>query len=88
MANWRLIVPSGEAAPGPVGLPRLLSQKGYQLWRWSPVGNGFGSEAIKQLMADHPGKLYANISPRNPSSVKFFKQFGAKHIQNTYVLGS
>ena len=51
-------------------------------------GQGFGAEAVKQLMVNHPGKLYANIAPSNMKSIEFFKRFGAKHIQNTYVIGS
>lgn len=49
-------------------------------------GHSFGSEAIKMLMIKHPGKLLANISPRNPGSVKFFKQFNARLIQQTYEI--
>lgn len=51
-------------------------------------GGGFATEAVKMVMEMHPGKFLANISPRNPQSIKFFKQFGIKHIQNTYVIGS
>ncbi len=49
-------------------------------WR----GCGYGSAAVKMLMERHPGKFLANINPDNDVSIKFFAQFGAKHIQNTY----
>jgi RimJ/RimL family protein N-acetyltransferase len=51
-------------------------------------GRGYGSEAVEELMKLHPGTFYANIAPGNKGSIKFFEQFGAKHIQNTYVISS
>ena len=51
-------------------------------------GQGHGTAAVRQLMELHPGKFYANISPHNPNSVKLFKRFGAKLIQNTFELES
>jgi RimJ/RimL family protein N-acetyltransferase len=51
-------------------------------------GKGYGTEAMKLMMEKHPGKFYANISPHNPKSVQFFKQFGIKLIQNTFELES
>jgi len=51
-------------------------------------GKGYGTEAMKLMMEMHPGKFLANISPHNPDSVKFFKRFGAKLIQNTFLLES
>ena len=48
-------------------------------------GQGFGKLAIQMLMKKHPGERFlANINPNNSRSIKFFKSFGFKHIQNTY----
>jgi len=45
---------------------------------------GYATQAVKQMMQDWPGKFLANVNPENYASIKFFEQFGAKHIQNTY----
>lgn len=50
------------------------------------IDKGFGAEAVKLLRARHPGKLFANISPGNEGSAKFFKKLGFRHIQQTYRL--
>jgi RimJ/RimL family protein N-acetyltransferase len=47
---------------------------------------GVGIKAMKALMEIHEGPYYANINPKNKPSIKFFEQFGFKHIQNTYKL--
>ncbi len=45
---------------------------------------GVGSLAMKELMKIHKGPFYANISPENEASQKFFERHGFRHIQNTY----
>ncbi len=47
---------------------------------------GYGKQAVIMLMRDHPGTFLANINPENSASIEFFKDLGAKHIQNTYKL--
>ena len=47
---------------------------------------GFARMAIRLIIAAQPGKLLANINPRNTASIELFKSFGAKHIQNTYEI--
>ena len=88
-AYWYLILKIEHISPPVcVGSIYLTDQReiGIAIFK-NHQGFGYGSDAVKELMKMHPGKFYANISPHNPASVKFFKQFGAKHIQNTYVLG-
>lgn len=46
---------------------------------------GIGVFAIDFIKLTYPARtFYANISPLNELSVKFFKKHGFKHIQNTY----
>ena len=54
----------------------------------SEQGKGYGSKALTELMKLHPGQLHANINPENHRSIKFFKRFGFKLIQQTYALSN
>jgi len=46
---------------------------------------GIGKQAIKLLVAQHPGKFYANINPDNDASIVFFRDnFDGELIQETY----
>ena len=48
-------------------------------------GKGYGSQAIKMLVGQHPRDRYlANINPVNSSSADLFRKLGFKHIQDTY----
>lgn len=49
-------------------------------------GRGYGTAALAQLRALHPGRLLANINPANTRSIAFFARAGGRHIQNTYEL--
>ena len=49
-------------------------------------GRGFGRVALAALRLAHPGRILANISPRNEASQHFFARNGAKLIQMTYEL--
>ncbi|HTL69842.1 MAG TPA: GNAT family N-acetyltransferase [Candidatus Eisenbacteria bacterium] len=51
-------------------------------------GRGYGREALAALLAKHRGvkRFLANVSPRNPDSIRFFTQQKFRHIQNTYEL--
>jgi len=82
---WYIIQADGEW----VGSIYLTNQRevGIAIFK-QHQGKGYGTVAVKKLMKKHPGKFLANISPHNPNSVKFFKQFGAQLIQNTYLLES
>lgn len=45
---------------------------------------GYARTAIKLIIAAQPGKLLANINPRNKASIELFKSFGFKQVQVTY----
>jgi len=47
-------------------------------------GQRYGTMALDILRDKHPGPLYANISPNNAGSMRFFERHGFKLIQNTY----
>ncbi len=51
-------------------------------------GLGYGKKAVQLLIKKHlrEGRFLANVSPKNSHSIRFFKEFGFKHIQNTYEL--
>ena len=86
--HWYLIQDWGEV-PAWVGSIYISKEReiGISIFK-KHQGKSYGTVAMKELMDKHPGKLYANISPDNQKSIEFFKRFGAKHIQNTYVIGS
>ena len=46
-------------------------------------GNGYGTQAIQEVMARWPGKFLANVSPDNKDSMRFFSKLG-NIIQVTY----
>ena len=47
-------------------------------------GRGYGTEAVKYLLALINRPLLANINPANQASIKMFEKLGFRHIQNTY----
>lgn len=47
---------------------------------------GYGVQALKLLIERSPGKLLANINPKNERSKALFEGLGFRHIQNTYEL--
>lgn len=49
---------------------------------------GYGGKAVDLLINRHRRvkRFLANISPRNDRSIRFFKRFKFRHIQNTYEL--
>jgi len=48
-------------------------------------GNGFASDAIKELMRKHDGPFFANVNPENWASRCLFDKLGFKMIQVTYA---
>lgn len=48
-------------------------------------GKGYGSKAVAMLLERHPGRILANINPRNEASLRLFKKLGFTHIQETYA---
>lgn len=51
-------------------------------------GRGLGKKAVELLIEQHgPREYFANINPRNLSSIAMFDGLGFDHIQNTYRLG-
>ena len=87
--HWYLIQSWGEHIKVPEWLGAIYITKdreiGIAIFK-KHQGKSYGTVAMKELMDKHPGKLYANIAPGNMKSVKFFKRFGAKLIQQTYLL--
>ena len=50
-------------------------------------GNKIGENAMRLLIEKYPkSKYFANINPKNKKSIKFFKKFKFKLIQNTFEL--
>jgi len=50
-------------------------------------GNKIGENAMRLLIQKYPkSKYFANINPKNKKSIKFFKKFKFKLIQNTFEL--
>lgn len=49
-------------------------------------GFGYAEKAITSLLEKYPGRILANINPKNEVSLKFFKRLGAKHIQSTFEI--
>lgn len=49
-------------------------------------GRGFGPIAVQTLIQAYPGKMLANIAPKNTPSERMFKRLGFKKIQHTYEL--
>lgn len=47
---------------------------------------GFGQDAVKELQCLHPGRMLANINPKNTASKRFFRKLKARLIQETYEL--
>ena len=81
--HWYLIVVDG-AVVGNVYLTKLR-EVGIFIFT-THQRNGYGRSAVEQLKALHPGKLLANINPKNERSKALFKGLGFKHIQETYEL--
>ena len=48
-------------------------------------GAGVAEEAFAELRRRHPGRLLANINPRNARSIAFFEAQGMRLLQLTYV---
>jgi hypothetical protein len=46
-------------------------------------GRGFGPVAVEMMMARHPGRILANISPGNDRSRAMFEKIGFTLIQHT-----
>lgn len=49
-------------------------------------GRRLAKKAIKELRRLHPGRLVANVAPKNKRSHSLFKGLGGKLIQHTYEL--
>ena len=47
---------------------------------------GSGKEALQLILQKVPGKLYANINPKNLNSIEFFQKNGFRLIQQTYEI--
>ena len=47
---------------------------------------GFGYDAVRELKRLHPGRMLANINPKNVVSKRFFRKLKAKLLQETFEL--
>ena len=51
-------------------------------------GNGYGTWAVENLLAKHPGAAYANVAPSNDQSHNFWRRLGGNVVQLTYEIHS
>ena len=68
-----------------VGAIYLTKQReiGVSIFReWQ--GHGYGKQAVKMLMENHPGPYLANVNPKNERSRKLWESLGGEVIQHTY----
>lgn len=80
---WYLMQVDGEI----VGSIYLSKQREVGLFVFRKhEGKGYGKEALAMLQKYWPGKLLANVNPKNERSIEFFKGQGFKLIQATYAL--
>ena len=80
---WYLIENDG----GVLGNIYLTANREVGIFLYSGAqGQRIGTLALEMLRMQHPGPLYANISPNNEGSMRFFGRHGFKHIQNTLKL--
>ena len=80
---WYLIEVNDEI----VGSIYLSKQREVGLFLFEKFkGQGYGRQALARLKYLHPGRLLANINPKNEASRKFFEREGFKLIQQTYEL--
>ena len=78
-----------DRAAGFVGAVYLSKQDEIGLFIFKKYrGRGYGREALSMLIWKHRGvkRFLANVSPRNPASIRFFQRQKFRHIQNTYEL--
>lgn len=69
----------------PVGAVYLTKQREIGVWiQAGRRGAGYARAAVRELMAQHPGKFLANIAPGNEVSAAMFKSLGFGLIQHTY----
>lgn len=81
---WYFIV---QNSSGIVGSVYLTRQREVGIFIFNAYqGMGHGKRAIAALRELHPGKLLANINPKNEGSIRLFEGMGFRHIQNTYEL--
>jgi RimJ/RimL family protein N-acetyltransferase len=81
-AKWFLIMAEGERV-GSIYLSRQ-GEIGVFIFK-AHQGKGYGTAAIKALMAQEPGhRFLANVNPANDRSADLFKGLGFKLIQHTY----
>ncbi len=83
--TWDLLLKAGF----PVGSIYLSKQNEIGIFIFKKYrGLGYGKRAVQLLMKKHSKveRFLANVSPKNLGSAHFFKEFGFKHIQNTYEL--
>lgn len=80
---WMLIVNDGEF----VGSVYVTKQNEIGIFVFKKhKGKGFGAWAVETVSQMFPKPVYANISPLNTESQRFFTKLGGRPIQYTYAL--
>ena len=80
--DWFLIL-SDDVPVGAVYLTRA-AEVGIAIFH-KHQGNGYATEAIRQMKERYPGKLYANVAPTNAPSHAFFSRLG-RIVQEVYEI--
>jgi RimJ/RimL family protein N-acetyltransferase len=84
---WYLIIWTAPNPPHYIGSIYLTWKREVGLFLFRDyIGQGYGSAALKHLREQHPGRLFAHVSPENKRSQAFFLQHGGKLIEYTYEL--
>lgn len=82
---WYLI--ESEQANSFVGAIYLTKQREVGLFIFKAYRSlGLGTKALRLLLEKHPGKVLANINPRNVEAIEFWEKQGFSPLQATYVL--
>lgn len=83
--KWYLISNESDQIVGTIYLTHK-NEIGVQIFK-DEKKQGYATMAIKKLIEENPNlEYFANINPKNEASIKLFKKFNFKHIQNTYRL--
>lgn len=85
-AAWYMIL-NGKSNAEIIGNIYLTKHREVGIHITRPArGQGYGRAALEQMRALHPGRILANINPKNEPSIAFFKQHGARLLQLTFEL--
>lgn len=86
--GWYLIKAETDGMYGPfVGATYLTRRReiGVFILR-EHRRKGYAGAAVQQMLLKYPGRMLANINPKNEASLALFAKFNAKPLQHTYEL--